>query len=125
MSADEVRIAKADRDRALERLGTALHEERLDVFEYNERAELVAAAKSFDDLNQAMTGLPSKEVAGNFTTLGVWLAVAAVTTMIWLIESAISRSWVFFWPGIVVLAWAVVIATSLVVDALRQAPRNG
>jgi hypothetical protein len=60
-----LRAADTDRQAAVDRLGTALREGRLDLAEYDERLQQAYAARTYHELDELLTDLPTSAVAEN------------------------------------------------------------
>jgi DUF1707 SHOCT-like domain len=122
VSAPEVRIADADRDRTVERLRAAAAEGRLDPDELEERVSRALSARTQSDLDAVLRDLPAPPVpepppdrslilreraaaflVPNIVCIAVWAATGAGS----------------FWPGWVLLGTGIAFAVFLVRFVLR------
>jgi hypothetical protein len=64
MESDRLRASDADREWVVERLGAAAAEGRLDLSEFDERVQMVYAAKTYGELNSVLADLPGTAKPG-------------------------------------------------------------
>ena len=122
MSAPELRIADADRDRTVERLRAAAAEGRLDPDELEERVSNALSARTQGDLDAVLRDLPAPHVpapAGDRSLIlrertAAFLVPNVVCIAVWAATGAGS-----FWPGWVLLGTGIAFAVFLVRFVLR------
>lgn len=106
---DDERIGDAERRTVVDALSAHVAAGRLDLGEYEERAEQVFAARTRGDLRPALAGLPDVAIsdpsarhavrAGFARHAAVFAAIAAGLVLLWLLSGA-----AYFWP-VWPLAW--------------------
>ncbi|QNG36893.1 DUF1707 domain-containing protein [Geodermatophilaceae bacterium NBWT11] len=132
MSEPQLRAADADRASVAEVLGTALHEGRLQVEEYDERLTAAYAARTHGELAALTADLPAALApsAADGTTedaedLGAvwrhWAFVAALVWGIWLMSVLGTGDWLYPWPVWVVGPWGVALLARTVTTRRRTA----
>lgn len=126
MGRDEMRAADADRQAVADKLKAALDEGRLDLHEYDERLQRAYAAKTYGDLDDLLTDLPTTPrpvpipdapvASTNHATAQWlmhvwrgWLSAVSITTAIWLVSCLGSWDLEYFWPVWVAGPWGVVL----------------
>nr|WP_233624491.1 DUF1707 domain-containing protein [Actinoplanes sp. ATCC 53533] len=150
MGRDEMRAADADRQAVADELKAALDEGRLDLHEYDERLQQAYAAKTYGDLHPLLSDLPSAalpvpaqrrpsdalatplvdasnaELARRWVgeVWSSWVAVAGITTMIWLISSVASADLLNFWPIWVAGPWGAVLVFVTIAGLANGEPRK-
>lgn len=133
MSRDQMRAADSDRERAVERLHTALVEGRLALAEFDERSRDVFASRTFGDLDRLLADLPEPAPAERSQVAPVdapappsrheenprlpawlsimwraWFVAVSVNLVIWFLVSLTNVELVYFWPIWVAGPWAAV-----------------
>jgi hypothetical protein len=122
VSAPELRVADADRDRTVERLRAAAAEGRLDPDELEERVSNALSARTQSDLDAVLRDLPAPHgpaprpdrslilrertaafLVPNVVCIAVWAATGAGS----------------FWPGWVLLGTGIAFAVFLIRFVLR------
>ncbi|RSM69022.1 DUF1707 domain-containing protein [Actinoplanes sp. ATCC 53533] len=145
-----MRAADADRQAVADELKAALDEGRLDLHEYDERLQQAYAAKTYGDLHPLLSDLPSAalpvpaqrrpsdalatplvdasnaELARRWVgeVWSSWVAVAGITTMIWLISSVASADLLNFWPIWVAGPWGAVLVFVTIAGLANGEPRK-
>ena len=122
MSAPELRIADADRDRTVERLRAAAAEGRLDPDELEERVSNALSARTQSDLDAVLRDLPAPHVPAAVPDRSLILRERAaaflvpnvVCIAVWAATGAGS-----FWPGWVLLGTGIAFAVFLIRFVLR------
>jgi hypothetical protein len=131
-----LRAADSDRERAIERLRTALDEGRLTLHEFDERLADAWASRTFADLDRLVEDLPppvpaersqlapratpalpvppsrheeNPKLAGWLAFLWrLWFVVVFINVVIWFIVSVAAGGFVYPWPLWVAGPWAAV-----------------
>ncbi|MGH3097720.1 MAG: DUF1707 SHOCT-like domain-containing protein [Streptosporangiales bacterium] len=129
MSAEspELRCADSDRDRIAGQLREHYAEGRLDLDEFQERANAVYAAKTFGDLEPLTVDLPARPVqehpqeakdedeecaSGRGRLMAMWspwLTTSVICIGIWLISMLASSQFIYPWPVWVAGPWGVIL----------------
>ena len=122
MSAPELRIADADRDRTVEHLRAAAAEGRLDPDELEERVSNALSARTQGDLDAVLRDLPTPHVPAPRPDRSLilrertaaFLVPNVVCIAVWAATGAGS-----FWPGWVLLGTGIAFAVFLIRFVLR------
>ena len=122
MSAPELRIADADRDRTVEHLRAAAAEGRLDPDELEERVSNALSARTQSDLDAVLHDLPAPHVPAPRPDRSLilrertaaFLVPNVVCIAVWAATGAGS-----FWPGWVLLGTGIAFAVFLIRFVLR------
>jgi hypothetical protein len=122
VSAPELRIADADRDRTVERLRAAAAEGRLDPDELEERVSNALSARTQGDLDAVLSDLPASHVPAPRPDRSLvlrertaaFLVPNVVCIAVWAATGAGS-----FWPGWVLLGTGIAFAVFLIRFVLR------
>ena len=122
MSAPELRIADADRDRTVERLRAAAAEGRLDPDELEERVSSALSARTQGDLDAVLRDLPTPHLPAPVPDRSLilrertaaFLVPNVVCIAVWAATGAGS-----FWPGWVLLGTGIAFAVFLIRFVLR------
>src|SRR3954447_5597287 len=145
-----MRAADTDREAVVRRLGEHMSAGRLTLAEYEERSGRAYAAKTYAELAELTTDLPSpasarpasgpvpaarprSSYAGNCgsgpwasagwrrAAWGSWFTTALIVLAIWLFTSIASGGLLYFWPIWVIGPWGAV----LLAQSLGGGPRSG
>jgi uncharacterized protein DUF1707 len=122
VTAPELRVADADRDRTVERLRAAAAEGRLDPDELEERVSNALSARTQSDLDAVLRDLPAPHVPAPVPDRSLILRERAaaflvpnvVCIAVWAATGAGS-----FWPGWVLLGTGIAFAVFLIRFVLR------
>ena len=149
----QMRAADADRDAVAHRLGEHMTAGRLTVAEYEDRVARAYAAKTYGELSELTSDLPSSRPStpsprpaaagacgpaawgGPWTAgpwrravWGSWLSTAVIVTTIWLITCLSAGTFLYFWPIWVIGPWGAVLLAQTLGGAggrsHRRRPRN-
>jgi hypothetical protein len=104
----DIRVADADRDRAVDRLRRAAAEGRLEPDELEERVEAALASRTETELTALTSDLPSEKrrrrrrrrVAEFHRHRSVYVAVSAGMVVLWALTG-----FGYFWPMWPILGW--------------------
>ncbi|GIH16649.1 DUF1707 SHOCT-like domain-containing protein [Rugosimonospora africana] len=127
---DHLRAADADRQLAADRLQVALNEGRLDLLEYDGRLQQAYTAKTYGELDRILDDLPPEVGTGTpsvptdaaratgtgrrrgvptwmLTLWGSWLAVTAISMLIYVLSDFRGSAWPIWvagqWAGILLI----------------------
>jgi len=122
VTAPELRVADADRDRTVERLRAAAAEGRLDPDELEERVSNALSARTQSDLDAVLRDLPAPHVPAPVADRSLilrertaaFLVPNVVCIAVWAATGAGS-----FWPGWVLLGTGIAFAVFLIRFVLR------
>ena len=134
-----LRAADTDRQAVAAALGRAMSDGRLTMEEYDERLAKAYAAKTYGELEQLTTDLPTSGpvkqsvgaprpartgacgpapwMAGRRARWAPWLATAIIVTSIWLATSIGNGRPDSFWPIWVIVPWGAVLLARTITGA--------
>ena len=136
MPESHVRAGDADRTAVATALGRHMADGRLTVAEYDERVARAYAARTYGDLAALTADLPtidrsravdpvrrehpvargcgSADRRASYGAWRSWLRTALIVVTIWVITSAMTGSFIYFWPIWVIGPWgAMLLAQTL------------
>ncbi|ALE75685.1 hypothetical protein AD006_06690 [Pseudonocardia sp. EC080610-09] len=128
----EIRIGDDERERAIAQLGRHVGAGRLDLAEFTERSERMAAARTRSELDAVradLPHLPDPERAARVrrtvlaATWGPWAVTAVVCLLIWT-AVAVAGGGGYFWPVWVIGPWGALLALGTLTGA-RVFPCGG
>jgi hypothetical protein len=138
MERDLMRAGDSDRQAVAEQLRAALDEGRLDLHEYDERLQRAYGAKTYGELRELLTDLPTARPApvapmapvDHVTRrwlLHLWsgyLPTVAICTVIWLVASMGSGDVRYFWPIWVAGPWGLLLIWQTVSGLTADEPQK-
>jgi len=152
MPESHLRAADADRAAVATVLGRHMAEGRLTVEEYDERLGRAYAARTYGELDQLTSDLPSSDrhhgvepvrrehpspvnacspMAGTWARGGrdgsawrSWLSTALIVVSIWLVSSIASGGLLYFWPIWVIGPWGAVLLAQTIGGGGHDRPRD-
>lgn len=131
MSAENLRISDADREKIVDRLRVAMDEGRLTLHEFDGRLQQVYAAKTNGDLVPIVSDLPAQrgEKREHSSSVPVWVKIMwtpwvfvnVLCVLIWL-----ATGLGYFWPFWVEVPWglALLIPTFIGITVERDNQRK-
>ncbi|HVK23830.1 MAG TPA: DUF1707 domain-containing protein [Actinokineospora sp.] len=135
----DVRASDSDREAAVQRLGTAMNEGRISLFEYDERLAKVYATVTYGELHALFADLPSggpvatrdtdalaeratrtpqrRGVVAELPTWCkvlwiIWGTVVGINLLVWLLVSMGDGELTYFWPMWLLVPGAVFVGLS-------------
>jgi hypothetical protein len=148
MPEPHLRAADTDRAAVAHVLGEHMAAGRLTLAEYDERVTRAYAAKTYGELAELTTDLPSTRAVRRATSPApaprpapatacgpgsrgsvadgwrAWVTTALIVIGVWLVTSFVSGEMHYFWPMWVIGPWGAVLLASTLATAGQRSRRN-